>query len=252
VNIGGAVVRRLLEESEALAFNLDKCGYASDLTSIEALPQAGERHTLLQVDLTDAEATAAAILQKADPDLVLHLAAESHVDRSIEGPGAFIDSDVSGTFHLLQAVRAHWEQLPGERQAAFRFHHISTDEVFGSLGETGRFSETTPYDPRRPYSASKAGGAHQLLQQLRPLAVPRKADPGGDPQGGRRRADPALWRWAERARLAVCGGPRRCPAAGRLPGGAGPQHLRGRIWFQWNSQRTHQQTGGGSDLQCAR
>jgi dTDP-glucose 4,6-dehydratase len=157
--IGGAVVRRLLEESEALVFNLDKCGYASDLTSIEALPQAAGRHTLLRVDLTDAAATAAAV-QQADPDLVMHLAAESHVDRSIEGPGAFIDSNVTGTFHLLQAVRSHWEQLPTERQAGFRFHHISTDEVFGSLGATGRFSETTPYDPRSPYSASKAASDH--------------------------------------------------------------------------------------------
>ena len=134
------MVRLLLSESEALVFNLDKCGYASDLTSIEALPQAAERHTLLRVDLTDAAATAEAERQ-ADPDLVLHLAAESHVDRSIEGPGAFIESNVSGTFHLLQAVRAHWHHLPTERRAAFRFHHISTDEVFGSLGETGRFVE---------------------------------------------------------------------------------------------------------------
>jgi dTDP-glucose 4,6-dehydratase len=167
--IGGAVVRRLLGESDALVFNLDKCGYASDLTSLEqllaelgpqALDAAGQaRHTLLRVDLTDAEATAAAVRQ-ADPDLVMHLAAESHVDRSIEGPGAFIDSNVSGTFQLLQAVRAHWQQLPTERQATFRFHHISTDEVFGSLGETGRFSETTPYDPRSPYSASKAASDH--------------------------------------------------------------------------------------------
>jgi dTDP-glucose 4,6-dehydratase len=159
--IGGAVVRRLLSESEALVFNLDKCGYASDLTSIEALPQAEARHQLLKVDLSDAAATAAAV-QQADPDLVLHLAAESHVDRSIEGPGAFIESNVSGTFQLLQAVRAHWEGLSAERQAGFRFHHISTDEVFGSLGATGRFSETTTYAPRSPYSASKAASAHQL------------------------------------------------------------------------------------------
>ena len=157
--IGGAVVRRLLAESDAQVFNLDKMGYASDLTSIEMLPQAAERHRLLQVDLTDAEATATAV-QQADPDLVMHLAAESHVDRSIEGPAAFIDSNVSGTFHLLQAVRAHWEQLPAERRDQFRFHHISTDEVFGSLGATGRFSETTPYDPRSPYSASKAASDH--------------------------------------------------------------------------------------------
>ena len=107
MNIGGAVVRRLLQESEALVFNLDKCGYASDLTSIEALPEAAERHTLLRVDLTNAEATLAAV-QQADPDLVLHLAAESHVDRSIEGPAAYgstsspdfvyIASNMSGTF----------------------------------------------------------------------------------------------------------------------------------------------------------
>jgi dTDP-glucose 4,6-dehydratase len=157
--IGGAVVRRLLAESDAQVFNLDKIGYASDLTSIEALPQAAERHSLLRVDLTDAAATAEAVRQ-ADPDLVMHLAAESHVDRSIEGPAAFIDSNVTGTFHLLQAVRAHWEQLPAERREPFRLHHISTDEVFGSLGATGRFSETTPYDPRSPYSASKAASDH--------------------------------------------------------------------------------------------
>jgi dTDP-glucose 4,6-dehydratase len=157
--IGGAVVRRLLAESDAQVFNLDKMGYASDLSSIEALPQAAERHTLLRVDLTDAAATAEAVSQ-ADPDLVMHLAAESHVDRSIEGPAAFIDSNVTGTFHLLQAVRAHWEALPADRADGFRFHHISTDEVFGSLGPTGRFSETTPYDPRSPYSASKAASDH--------------------------------------------------------------------------------------------
>ena len=153
--IGGALVRRLLRDSSATVFNLDKLGYASDLTSIGEHP----RHQLLQVDLTNAEATSAAV-QQADPDLVMHLAAESHVDRSISGPGAFIESNVTGTFHLLQAVRAHSEALPQERQECFRFHHISTDEVFGSLGSTGRFSETTPYDPRSPYSASKAASDH--------------------------------------------------------------------------------------------
>lgn len=153
--IGSALVRRLLVESEAEVFNLDKMGYASDLTSIGAHP----RHHLLKRDLVDAEATAEAV-READPDLVMHLAAESHVDRSIDGPGAFIESNVSGTFHLLQAVRTHWEQLPDERRDHFRFHHISTDEVFGSLGPSGRFSETTPYDPRSPYSASKAASDH--------------------------------------------------------------------------------------------
>ena len=158
--IGGAMVRRLLSASSATVFNLDKMGYASDLTGIERLgDEAAERHQLLAVDLADGTATAEA-LQAADPDLVLHLAAESHVDRSIDGPGAFIKSNVTGTFSLLEAVRSHWEALPAERQAGFRLHHISTDEVFGSLGETGRFSETTPYDPRSPYSASKAASDH--------------------------------------------------------------------------------------------
>jgi dTDP-glucose 4,6-dehydratase len=165
--IGGAVVRRLLRESDCTVINLDKFGYASDLTSIEAqLAAAGEatsgpssRHQLLKVDLADGEATRAAVKQ-ADPDLVMHLAAESHVDRSIEGPEAFIASNVQGTFSLLQAVRAHWQGLEGERRERFRLHHISTDEVFGSLGAEGRFSETTPYDPRSPYSASKAASDH--------------------------------------------------------------------------------------------
>ena len=162
--IGGAVVRRLLSESEAVVFNLDKMGYASDLTSInlvvEAIgPQAANRHQLLEVDLRDAEAVARSV-KEADPDLVMHLAAESHVDRSISGPGVFIESNVTGTYNLLQAVRKHYEGLPESRRSQFRLHHISTDEVFGSLGTEGRFEETTPYDPRSPYSASKAASDH--------------------------------------------------------------------------------------------
>ena len=153
--IGSAVVRRLLADTQAMVFNLDKLGYASDLSSIGN----NSRHHFLKVDLADAEATASAV-READPDLVMHLAAESHVDRSIDGPGAFIESNVTGTFNLLQAVRCHWEQLPAARRERFRFHHISTDEVFGSLGPSGRFSEITPYDPRSPYSASKAASDH--------------------------------------------------------------------------------------------
>ena len=156
--IGGALIRKLLRDSNVQVFNLDKCGYASDLTSIGN----HSRHHLLQVDLVDSDATAAA-LQQADPDLILHLAAESHVDRSIDGPGAFIESNVLGTFNLLQAARSHHEKLAKERQQVFSFQHISTDEVFGSLGATGRFSETTPYDPRSPYSASKAASDHLVM-----------------------------------------------------------------------------------------
>ena len=164
--IGGAVVRRLLAESDAIVFNLDKLGYASDLSSITAMAEAAApapdghpRHRLMRLDLGDADAAERA-LGEADPDLVMHLAAESHVDRSIDGPAAFVQSNVVGTFHLLEAARHHWQGLPAERRRLFRFHHISTDEVFGSLGETGRFSETTPYAPRSPYSASKAGSDH--------------------------------------------------------------------------------------------
>jgi dTDP-glucose 4,6-dehydratase len=162
--IGGAVVRRLLATTNAMVYNLDKMGYASDLQSInetiENLGEAGNgRHHLQRVDLTDSSAVDEAVKQ-ADPDLVMHLAAESHVDRSIEGPGVFIASNVVGTYNLLQAVRAHWEALPEPRRSGFRMHHISTDEVFGSLGSEGRFEESTPYDPRSPYSASKAGSDH--------------------------------------------------------------------------------------------
>jgi dTDP-glucose 4,6-dehydratase len=165
--IGGAVVRRLLSQSQALVFNLDKVGYASDCSGIEATLQglgsaASERYRFMRVDLADGEATAAA-LREADPDLVMHLAAESHVDRSIDAPDAFLFSNVTGTFSLLEAARAHWAALPEERQQGFRFHHISTDEVFGSLGATGRFSETTPYDPRSPYSATKAASDHLVM-----------------------------------------------------------------------------------------
>ena len=178
--IGGALVRRLLAGSTVTVFNLDKLGYAGDLTGIEALlaelgaaatTADGPRHRLLQVDLADAAATDAAV-RTADPDLILHLAAESHVDRSIEGPAAFISSNLLGTFHLLEAARRHWEGLAEPRGQAFRLHHISTDEVFGSLGPTGRFSETTAYDPRSPYSASKAGSDHLVSAWYHTYGLP--------------------------------------------------------------------------------
>ena len=170
--IGGAVVRRLLRESTVTVFNLDKMGYASDLASIEEVlselgDAASDRHRLQQVELTDAAAVEAAV-KEADPDLVMHLAAESHVDRSISGPGVFIESNVTGTYNLLQAVRGHYEGLSGARRDAFRMHHISTDEVFGSLGAEGRFSETTPYDPRSPTPPAR----RQAIIWFRPGTTP--------------------------------------------------------------------------------
>ena len=162
--IGGAVVCRLLRETDATIFNLDKMGYASNLDAIETVLRdlgrsAEKRHLLQKVDLRDQAAVKTAV-ESADPDLVMHLAAESHVDRSISGPGVFIESNINGTYNLLQAVRSHYKRLVGHRRKLFRLHHISTDEVFGSLGDTGRFSESTPYDPRSPYSASKAASDH--------------------------------------------------------------------------------------------
>lgn len=157
--IGSAVVRCLLRNTSARIFNLDKIGYASDLTSIKQLDQSFQRHELLQVNLVDAAATEQAVLY-ADADLILHLAAESHVDRSIDAPSSFVESNLIGTFNLLQAARKHWHSMHVTRKPIFRLHHISTDEVFGTLGEDGRFCESTPYDPRSPYSASKAGSDH--------------------------------------------------------------------------------------------
>ncbi len=162
--IGGTLVRRLLLETNVQVFNLDKLGYASDLTSIDhVLGQLGnaanERYFFLKSDLCNSAEIDQAV-RFVDPDLVFHLAAESHVDRSIDGPDLFITSNVIGTFNLLQAVRTHWQQLKPERRDCFRFHHISTDEVFGSLGDTGFFNESTPYDPRSPYSATKAASDH--------------------------------------------------------------------------------------------
>ncbi|WP_413404351.1 MULTISPECIES: dTDP-glucose 4,6-dehydratase [unclassified Synechococcus] len=174
--IGGAVVRRLLRESRATVFNLDKMGYASDLTSIKEImtkvdDNVHQRHVLQRVDLAKADSVNAAVKQ-ADPDLVMHLAAESHVDRSISGPGVFIESNVTGTYNLLQAVRRHYESLSGERRETFRMLHISTDEVFGSLSAEGSFSETTPYDPSSPYSASKAASDHLVKAWHRTFGLP--------------------------------------------------------------------------------
>ena len=164
--IGSAIIRRLIGETSAKIFNLDKIGYASDLTSIREILnnksiKERENYKLLKVDLADPYTTYKAI-KEADPDLVMHLAAESHVDRSIESPSNFISSNVMGTFNLLEAAKDHYHSLPIKRKRNFRIHHISTDEVFGSLGPTESFSEASPYDPKSPYSASKAASDHLM------------------------------------------------------------------------------------------
>jgi dTDP-glucose 4,6-dehydratase len=156
--IGSALVRYLLAETRHAVVNLDKLTYASCLESLEPIRDPA-RYVLERADIGDAAAVAR-ILREHQPDAVMHLAAESHVDRSIEGPAEFIQTNVVGTFRLLEAALEYWRALAGERKARFRFHHISTDEVYGSLGPTGRFTETTPYAPNSPYSASKAGSDH--------------------------------------------------------------------------------------------
>lgn len=156
--IGSAVVRQLIRDTEHEVVNVDKLTYAGNLASL-AEARNHPRHRFEQVDICD-EAEVARVFAEHRPDAVMHLAAESHVDRSIDGPGTFIQTNVVGTFTLLHAARAYWADLDVDARAAFRFHHVSTDEVYGSLGPTGLFTETTPYDPRSPYSASKAASDH--------------------------------------------------------------------------------------------
>lgn len=152
--IGSCVIRHCLRHTAHQIINLDKLTYASDLRSLnEVLPS--DRYVFEQVDVAD-RARLDRIFAEHQPDAVMHLAAESHVDRSIDGPSAFIQTNILGTYVLLEAARAYYNGLTPDRKARFRFHHVSTDEVFGSLGDAGLFTEASPYAPNSPYSASKA------------------------------------------------------------------------------------------------
>ena len=169
--IGSAVVRHLLRHTDAVVVNVDKLTYAA---SEEALEEARHhpRHVLVRADIAD-EAAMAQVFATHRPDAVMHLAAESHVDRSIDGPGVFVGTNIVGTYVLLQAARAHWARLPAAARAAFRFHHVSTDEVFGALGpEDPPFTETTAYDPRSPYAASKAASDHLARAWFHTFGLP--------------------------------------------------------------------------------
>ncbi len=152
--IGSAVVRRAILQHGCSVVNVDALTYAANLANVEIVAD-DPRYAFEKVDICDAEAVSA-VFAKHDPDAVMHLAAESHVDRSIDGPLAFVETNVIGTVNLLQAAREHWQRLSGERRERFRFHHVSTDEVYGSLGAEGFFTETSRYQPNSPYSASKA------------------------------------------------------------------------------------------------
>ncbi|MFN4129252.1 MAG: dTDP-glucose 4,6-dehydratase [Paracoccaceae bacterium] len=153
--IGSAVVRLAVARGHTVV-NLDALTYAANLANVASVANS-PLYRFEHADIRDRQALTR-IFSTHAPDAVMHLAAESHVDRSIDGPGDFIDTNITGTFNMLEAARAYW-QAAG-RPDAFRFHHISTDEVFGSLGPTGQFNESTPYDPRSPYSASKAASDH--------------------------------------------------------------------------------------------
>lgn len=156
--IGSAVVRRLVRQGRTV-INLDKLTYAGNPASLKLIENA-PNHTLVQGDIADSDLVLR-LLREHHVDGIMHLAAESHVDRSIDGPGAFIETNVVGTFRLLSAALEYWRELEGERKKDFRFHHISTDEVFGDLPfDDSKFTEATPYAPSSPYSASKAASDH--------------------------------------------------------------------------------------------
>ncbi len=169
--IGSAVVRHLLRSTGHTVVNVDKMTYAA---SVDALEEAARdpRHTLVRADIADHTAMRD-LFASWQPDVVMHLAAETHVDRSIDGPGPFVQTNVVGTYTLLDTAREYWAGLPAPRRAAFRFHHVSTDEVFGALGPGDPpFTETTPYDPRSPYAASKAASDHLVRAWYHTYGLP--------------------------------------------------------------------------------
>ena len=157
--IGSAVIRHIIHNTDDEVLNIDKLTYAGNLESLKDIDQS-PRYEFQQIDICDKEALEQ-VFDSFQPNLVMHLAAESHVDRSIDGPAEFINTNIVGTYHLLEVARQYWKKLDGIGKQQFRFHHISTDEVYGDLeGTTGLFTETTPYAPSSPYSASKASSDH--------------------------------------------------------------------------------------------
>ncbi len=169
--IGSAVIRHIIRHSQDQVFNLDKLTYAGNLQSLQDV-SADPRYQFGQIDICD-QAKVLAVLQSFQPDVVMHLAAESHVDRSIDGPSAFIQTNIVGTYSLLEACRQYWQCLSAELKQSFRFHHISTDEVYGDLhGTEDLFTESTPYAPSSPYSASKAASDHLVRAWHRTYGLP--------------------------------------------------------------------------------
>ena len=173
--IGSALIRRLLFSSKAIIFNVDKLNYASDLSSIKILSKQiinfDERYKFINLDISDYEKTLE-IMEFYKPDLIFHLAAESHVDNSINEPKEFLKSNIIGTFNLLESVRILLKSYSPAKKNIFRFHHISTDEVFGEILDNSKFEENTRYDPRSPYSASKASSDHLVKAWFHTYGIP--------------------------------------------------------------------------------
>lgn len=169
--IGSAVIRHIIDNTDDSVVNVDKLTYAGNLESLAHISQS-PRYAFERVDICD-RTELDRVFFEHQPDAVMHLAAESHVDRSIDGPAAFIETNIVGTYTLLEAVRQYWQALDVNRKAAFRFHHISTDEVYGDLeGSEDLFTETTPYAPSSPYSASKASSDHLVRAWQRTYGLP--------------------------------------------------------------------------------
>jgi dTDP-glucose 4,6-dehydratase len=156
--IGSAVIRHLINHTDYEVLNLDKLTYAGNIESLATVENSPHYH-FSHTDICNMEAVSR-VFNEFQPDAIMHLAAESHVDRSIDGPAEFMTTNIMGTYTLLEVSRHYWQQLNEDKKASFRFHHVSTDEVYGSLGETGLFTETTAYQPNSPYSASKASSDH--------------------------------------------------------------------------------------------
>jgi len=168
--IGSAVIRQYINDTKHEVVNLDALTYAGNLDSLSGVVDS-DRYHFEHADICDIKAVER-IFDLHQPDAIMHLAAESHVDRSIDGPADFIQTNIVGTCNLLEVARRYWSQLPHSRKAAFRFHHVSTDEVYGDLGETGLFTEETSYDPSSPYSASKASSDHLVRAWHRTYGFP--------------------------------------------------------------------------------
>ena len=169
--IGSAVIRHIINSTNDEVVNLDKLTYAGNLESLADVSESG-RYAFEQVDICN-RAEVDRVLAEHKPDAIMHLAAESHVDRSIDGPAAFIETNIVGTYTLLEAARQYWNGLDAERRENFRFHHISTDEVYGDLeGTNDLFTETTSYAPSSPYSASKASSDHLARAWQRTYGLP--------------------------------------------------------------------------------